>query len=91
MLFRSTLIVAGAWAQSEAALRVTGSRWEGLGDGHGYLSGRDLTVSVAERGGPSRTVPLHLPDRGGVPDLARVERPDSNRAATALRTHPAAG
>ena len=86
-----TLIVAGAWAQSEAALRVTGSRWEGLGDGHGYLSGRDLTVSVAERGGPSRTVPVHLPDRGGVPDLARVERPDSNQAATALRTHPAAG
>ena len=59
-----TLIVAGAWAQTEADLRVTGTRWEGLGAGHGYLSGRDLTVQVSGRNGSGRrrSEPVHLPD-----------------------------
>ena len=86
-----TLIVAGDWAQSEASLRVTDARWEGLGAGHGYLSGRDLTVSVTERGGPRRTVPVHLPDRAGVAALDRVERPQPSRSVPTLRTHPVAG
>lgn len=58
-----TLIVAGGWAQSEATLRVTATSWAGLGVGHGYLSGRDLTVSVTDRSGQRRAQPLHLPDR----------------------------
>lgn len=59
-----TLIVAGAWSQTEAALRVTGTRWEGLGVGHGYLSGRDLTVQVSGRNGSGRrrSEVVHLPD-----------------------------
>jgi hypothetical protein len=59
-----TLIVAGAWTQAEADLRVTGTRWEGLGSGHGYLSGRDLTVQVSGRNGSGRrrSVLVHLGD-----------------------------
>jgi hypothetical protein len=65
-----TLIVAGAWSASEASLRVSGTRWDGLGAGHGYLSGRDLTVAVAGRnartgrelgGGRGRPARLRLP------------------------------
>ena len=59
-----TLIVAGAWPQSEAALRVTDTRWQGLGAGHGYLAGRDLAVHVTGRNGsgPRRSTCVHLPD-----------------------------
>ena len=59
-----TLIVAGAWPQSEAALRVTGTRWDGLGAGHGYLAGRDLAVHVSGRNGSGRrrSALVHLPD-----------------------------
>jgi hypothetical protein len=60
-----TLLVAGDWAQSEATLRVTGARWEGVGSGHGYLSGRDLTVSVDAHSGPRRAELVHLPDASG--------------------------
>ena len=59
-----TLIVAGAWPQSEAALRVTDTRWDGLGVGHGYLAGRDLNVHVTGRNGSGRrrSTLVHLPD-----------------------------
>jgi hypothetical protein len=60
-----TLVVAGAWAQSEAALCVTGTGWEGVGAGHGYLTGRTLGVTVAERNGPRREELIHLPDPAG--------------------------
>lgn len=90
-----TLIVAGAWAQSEAALRVTGTRWTGLGAGHGYLSGRDLSVAVAERNGPRRTRQLHLPDpaagQDGIGDARPVPRRDQARARPTARPHPVAG
>lgn len=59
-----TLVVAGAWPQSEAILRVTRTRWDGLGSGHGYLVGRDLNVAVADRSGPRRIQRLHLPGQG---------------------------
>ncbi|WEO79209.1 hypothetical protein BJQ94_09325 [Cryobacterium sp. SO2] len=87
-----TLIVAGGWAQSEAALRVTGTRWEGLGAGHGYLSGRDLSVAVDDRAGPRRTGALHLPDPGT--DLNPAEtlrRPPLAAVRSRAHLHPAAG
>ncbi|WP_205750097.1 hypothetical protein [Cryobacterium sp. SO1] len=65
-----TLIVAGTWSQTEADLRVTGTRWEGLGAGHGYLSGRDLTVQVSGSNGSGRrrSELVHLPDLPGPGD-----------------------
>lgn len=58
-----TLIVAGAWPQTEAALHITGTRWQGLGVGHGYLSGRELRVDVVGRNGSGRrrSAGLNLP------------------------------
>ena len=58
------LIVVGDWPQSEAQLRVTSSRWSGVGRGHGYLAGREVTVSSpGAPGSPGRTsTRLWLPD-----------------------------
>jgi hypothetical protein len=57
----STLIVLGAWPGSEVRLEVTGSRWSGLGDGHGYLTKRELTVATSARAGASRERQVQLP------------------------------
>jgi hypothetical protein len=84
-----TLVVAGAWPQSEAALRVTGTSWQGLGDGHGFVCGRDLTVSVTDRGGPRQAAPLHLPDS---PLTGTAGRPaDAVWAETGTGRRPVAG
>ncbi|GGC94764.1 hypothetical protein GCM10011512_22240 [Tersicoccus solisilvae] len=67
---RATMITLGPWPQAEATLRVTGSRWSGLGTGHGYLTGRNLLVEVLDRraGGRRRTgeVDLGGPSRPGL-------------------------
>lgn len=45
----SVLLVQGTWPQTEAMIDVADPRWSGLGDGYGYLSGRELTVTVSSR------------------------------------------
>lgn len=50
----STLIVLGDWPGSEARLEVRRTEWSGLGTGHGHLRGREMTVAVAAKAGPSR-------------------------------------
>ena len=59
-----SLIVVGDWPQSEARLRVVTSSWSGLGQGHGHLCGRNVTVTSAVEGGQGRTrsARLWLPD-----------------------------
>ena len=47
----TTLIVLGSWPGAEARLEVVHSEWEGLGEGHGYLRSRRLTVGVTSRTG----------------------------------------
>ena len=60
----STLVTLGDWPQSEATLRVTDDRWMGLGDGHGYLAARRVTVAVTGRtlSGKPRRKQMWLPD-----------------------------
>lgn len=60
----STLVVLGDWPQSEATLRIDASRWQGLGNGHGYLSGREVTAASVGRLGLNRPrrARLWLPD-----------------------------
>jgi hypothetical protein len=80
-----TLIVMGGWPQSDAVLRVETSRWSGLGRGHGYLTGREVTVaSVGNRGfdRPQRTR-LWLPDAGQQFSAAPAGQPGA--------AHPGAG
>lgn len=70
----STLIVLGNWPQTEALLSLSENEWSGIGDGHGHLSARQVTVTVSTRmGGRPRSARLWLPD----PDLrvARVVQP----------------
>jgi len=58
-----TLIVLGPWPQTEAMLSLSGSRWSGIGEGHGYLEARRATVTVSTRlGGRPRSAELWLPD-----------------------------
>ena len=59
----STLLVLGAWPQAEAMISLTESRWSGLGDGHGCLSEREVTVTVSsKRGGRPRSARVMMPD-----------------------------
>ena len=47
----AALIVAGDWPRIESTLRVTASSWTGLGEGHGLLADRVLTVQSEDRRG----------------------------------------
>jgi hypothetical protein len=59
----STLIVLGAWPQSEAILTLSQSDWSGIGDGHGHLEARQATVTVTSAtSGRPRSARLWLPD-----------------------------
>jgi hypothetical protein len=61
----TTLLVLGAWPQTEAMLSLADSRWHGIGDGHGHLAAREVTVTVTHRlAGRPRTARMWLPDRG---------------------------
>lgn len=92
-----TLIVAGAWAQNEASLRVTATRWEGLAAGHGYLSGRDLDVAVVGRNGSApggargRPVRLHLPETTSDRADGTAGRDRTGLPLGAAIRHPVAG
>lgn len=53
----TALVVTNAWPRSDTALRVTNSRWSGLGTGHGLLDTHELSVqSVDRRGQRTHTV-----------------------------------
>jgi hypothetical protein len=60
----STLIVLGTWPQSEAMLSLSESSWSGIGEGHGHLVARQVTVTVSSRvgSGRPRSARLWLPD-----------------------------
>lgn len=42
------------WPQSEAELHLSEERWDGLGEGHGLLNGRAMTVTSHWRNGQTR-------------------------------------
>ncbi|HEY0259689.1 MAG TPA: hypothetical protein VGC18_07550 [Lacisediminihabitans sp.] len=58
----ATLIVLGPWPQSEAMLSLSESSWSGIGQGHGHLTARRVTVTVSSRAGRPRSARLWLPD-----------------------------
>lgn len=64
----AVLLVEGAWPQAEATLEVSEPRWSGLGRGHGYVSGREVTVTAHSRRWPSaRRERMLLPGAHGQP------------------------
>jgi hypothetical protein len=48
------LIAVGSWPGSEARLEVQANAWTGLGEGEGYLTGRQATIAVTGRGAAVR-------------------------------------
>lgn len=62
----AVLLVQGVWPQADAALSVSDPEWTGLGTGYGYLSRRELTVTVQSRRSPvPRRARIMLPDAAG--------------------------
>ncbi len=79
----AVLLVQGQWPQAEAVIDIAEPEWTGLGRGHGYLAGREVTLTASSRRWPRpRRTRLLLPDASGavaavappalaaVPDLA---------------------
>lgn len=61
----ATLIVLGPWPHSEAMLSLSESNWSGIGNGHGHLTARQVTVTVSSRlDSRPRSARLWLPDPG---------------------------
>lgn len=89
----SVLVSFGPWPGADLELDCTGSRWSGLGDGHGYLTSRELTVTVRGRGVASRpvsdrvTLPAAPDGPYGVPHPSRLTT--GQPAPSRLSTNPA--
>lgn len=65
------LLVQGSWPQAEATLSVRDPAWTGLGQGHGLLAAREVTISSTGRRFPvPRTVRVQLPGPLGAPAAA---------------------
>lgn len=80
----SVLLVDGAWPRAEARVTLDEARWSGVGAGHGYLSSREVTVTVSSRRIPAaRSVRLVLPSPDG--RLAPIDRPVVAEPAAVLR------
>ncbi len=56
------LIALGSWPQAEARLSVSHTTWGGIGAGHGYLAGRQMTVTVQAASGRERSGRICMPD-----------------------------
>lgn len=62
----AALLVQGSWPQADAMLSLTEPTWSGLGEGHGYLAAREVTVTVSSRRWPTpRRARLSLPADDG--------------------------
>lgn len=54
------VVSTGNWPQAEAELRLSAERWDGLGEGHGVLNRRAITVSAHWRNGQNRQGELRI-------------------------------
>ncbi len=79
----ASLVALGAWPGSEAVLRVAGSRWSGLGAGHGLLQQRELRVETASRGGRTQRATIVLPGAGATASAAALDDLGADVAAAA--------
>jgi hypothetical protein len=74
---KSTLLMMGSWPQSEAMISLGKSRWHGIGEGHGHLAAREVTITVTSKGAAR-------------PRSARLWLPDSSEIIRAYNDHEAA-
>ncbi len=88
----AVLLVQGPWPQAEATLELSEPRWSGLGRGHGYVSGREVTVTARSRRWPNaRRQRMLLPGADGQPVALRpgVRPAALSGSATVPGTRPA--
>lgn len=77
----AVLLVAGPWPRAEARLTATQPRWWGVGDGHGHLERREVTVTATARRLPvPRSTRLVLPAPDGRLAQPAVPAPAANPA-----------
>ncbi|MCC2030926.1 hypothetical protein [Microbacterium allomyrinae] len=82
----AVLLVQGPWPQAEAVIEVADPAWEGVGRGHGYLSGREVTLTASSRRWPHpRRARVMLPDAAGHIAVAAGRPGAPVRAAEPLR------
>ncbi|WP_186763469.1 hypothetical protein [Lentzea tibetensis] len=62
---KAVLLAFGSWPGADVELHVVGTRWEGLGRGHGKLRSQTLTVRVGGRGAAARPRHVELDLVGG--------------------------
>ena len=84
----SILIAADQWEGAEVRLRVVSASWEGVGQGHGLLRGRRVTVAAAGRGAAAaaRHAEMWLPGPDG--RVAPLHDLHDQRPATAAEDLP---
>ncbi|MEA5154785.1 hypothetical protein [Raineyella sp.] len=92
----ATLLVVGEWPRAEAALRVETPHWSGVGVGHGYLTGRDVTLTVTSRRIPGlHSARLLLPGPDGrlgtAPPVPAAGQPTTTGQATTKGSLTAVG
>lgn len=58
----SVLIAWGPWPRCEARLSLEHPVWEGIGEGHGHIRRRQVTLTVRRGSAPPRRTPLFFPD-----------------------------
>ncbi|MEU6349942.1 hypothetical protein ABZ896_11510 [Streptomyces sp. NPDC047072] len=91
----SVLLAADRWEGAEVRLRVVAASWDGVGQGHGLLRGRRVTVEAAGRGaaGAARHADMWLPGPDGriapLHDL-HDRRPDTTAKESPVRGRRAA-
>jgi hypothetical protein len=85
----SILLAADRWQGAEVRLRVTSASWDGVGQGHGLLRGRRVTVAAAGRGAAAsgRYAEMWLPGPDGLAaavDDQHAHGPDTAAPGTSL-------
>ena len=82
----AVLLVQGPWPQAEAVIELDAPEWTGVGRGHGYLSGREVTVTTSSRRWPRpRRSRLLLPDATGA--IAAAAEPVPSLSAVPAGAH----
>jgi hypothetical protein len=68
----AVLVPYGAWQGADVELSCAGSRWYGLGAGHGHLRSREVTVQARGRGAASRPRTARMVFPGTAGEVAAV-------------------
>ncbi|NYE96015.1 hypothetical protein FHU41_002265 [Psychromicrobium silvestre] len=81
----AVLISHGPWSPADAELRVVGNSWLGLGEGHGHLQGRGVTVAAdwrSRRGQQEHRGELWVPGPSVIRSLPAQQLPEQRVSAS---------